>query len=252
MSQTLLNRTTATKENALTTEERDEFLSELRIGRLASQREDGWPHVTPIWYVWDDGRFVLTLGKSRRHLVNIARGRLLRAREAGRGPGGGTRDHDKGRAALPAGRRTRPGAGRAAVVRGTRRGADRAGALACLGSRQGLGLDADLDALRRGAEHVCAPVLRDHAPQQREPARACPERVRRQPHVPRRDRLDPVALQLRLLAVPHAEVQRQAVEELEQLVVLPAALRLAAELRLLLRDEGVDIALDLRGPREPE
>jgi PPOX class probable F420-dependent enzyme len=73
MSQTLLNRTTATKENALTTGERDEFLSELRIGRLASQREDGWPHVTPIWYVWDGDRFVLTLGKSRRHLANIAR-----------------------------------------------------------------------------------------------------------------------------------------------------------------------------------
>jgi nitroimidazol reductase NimA-like FMN-containing flavoprotein (pyridoxamine 5'-phosphate oxidase superfamily) len=73
MSQTLLNRTTATKENALTTKERDEFLTELRIGRLASQREDGWPHLTPIWYVWEDDRFVLTLGKSRRHLANIAR-----------------------------------------------------------------------------------------------------------------------------------------------------------------------------------
>jgi len=72
MSQTLLNRTTATKENALSVEERDAFLSELRIGRLASNREDGWAHVTPIWYVWDEGRFVLSLGKSRRHLTNIA------------------------------------------------------------------------------------------------------------------------------------------------------------------------------------
>jgi nitroimidazol reductase NimA-like FMN-containing flavoprotein (pyridoxamine 5'-phosphate oxidase superfamily) len=36
-------------------------------------REDGWPHVTPIWYVWENGRFVLSLGKSRRHLTNIAR-----------------------------------------------------------------------------------------------------------------------------------------------------------------------------------
>ena len=34
MSQTLLNRTTATKENALSVEERDAFLSELRIGRV--------------------------------------------------------------------------------------------------------------------------------------------------------------------------------------------------------------------------
>jgi PPOX class probable F420-dependent enzyme len=73
MASTLLNRTTATKANALSEGEREEFLRELRIGRLATQREDGWSHVTPIWYVWDGGRFVLSLGKSRRHLRNIAR-----------------------------------------------------------------------------------------------------------------------------------------------------------------------------------
>jgi PPOX class probable F420-dependent enzyme len=73
MADTLMNRTTATKNNALTTEERDEFLRDLRIGRLASNREDGWAHVTPIWYVWDGERFSLSLGKSRRHLRNIAR-----------------------------------------------------------------------------------------------------------------------------------------------------------------------------------
>jgi PPOX class probable F420-dependent enzyme len=75
MTNTLLNRTTATKENALTDEERNAFLAEKRIGRLATQRADGWPHVTPIWYVWEDGRFFLTLGKSRRHLRNIAANR---------------------------------------------------------------------------------------------------------------------------------------------------------------------------------
>lgn len=72
MTSTLLNRTTATKENALSDEERDAFLAEKRIGRLATKRTDGWPHVTPIWYAWEDGRFLLTLGKSRRHLRNIA------------------------------------------------------------------------------------------------------------------------------------------------------------------------------------
>lgn len=72
MSQELLNRTTATKDNAFTDAEREAFLLDLRIGRLATMRDDGWPHVTPIWYVWDDGRFVLSLGKSRRHLANIA------------------------------------------------------------------------------------------------------------------------------------------------------------------------------------
>jgi PPOX class probable F420-dependent enzyme len=72
MTSTLLNRTTATRENALTEAERDAFLAEKRVGRLATQRADGWPHVTPIWYAWEGGRFLLTLGNSRRHLRNIA------------------------------------------------------------------------------------------------------------------------------------------------------------------------------------
>jgi PPOX class probable F420-dependent enzyme len=69
----LLNRTTATRENALSDEERDAFLAEKRVGRLASNRNDGWSHVTPIWYVWEGGRFFLSLGNSRRHLRNVAR-----------------------------------------------------------------------------------------------------------------------------------------------------------------------------------
>jgi PPOX class probable F420-dependent enzyme len=71
MTSTLLNRTTATKENALTEDERDAFLADKRVGRLATQRADGWPHVTPIWYLWEEGRFLLTLGNSRRHLRNM-------------------------------------------------------------------------------------------------------------------------------------------------------------------------------------
>jgi len=50
-----------------------EFLGRERVMNVATAGQDGWPHVTPIWYVWDDGRFVLSLGKSRRHLHNIAR-----------------------------------------------------------------------------------------------------------------------------------------------------------------------------------
>src|SRR5215813_11591918 len=71
--QQLLNLTTATKENALTEAERDEFLRRKLVGRLGTNRGDGWWHVTPIWYLWEDGRFYHTLGNSRRHLKNIRR-----------------------------------------------------------------------------------------------------------------------------------------------------------------------------------
>jgi PPOX class probable F420-dependent enzyme len=69
----LLDLTTATRRNALTVEEREEFLSRKLVARLATQREDGWPHVTPIWYVWEGGRFHLSLGNSRTHLANLRR-----------------------------------------------------------------------------------------------------------------------------------------------------------------------------------
>jgi PPOX class probable F420-dependent enzyme len=67
----LLDLTTATRRNALTPEEREEFLLRKLVGRLATLRPDGWPHVTPIWYVWEAGRFNLSLGNSRKHLANI-------------------------------------------------------------------------------------------------------------------------------------------------------------------------------------
>ena len=75
MTSTLLNRTTATKANALHRGgARRRSSTDVRIGRLATMREDGWPHVTPIWYVWDGAAAsCLSLGKSRRHLRNIAR-----------------------------------------------------------------------------------------------------------------------------------------------------------------------------------
>ena|SRR5262245_20313814 len=69
----LLNLTTATKENALTAAEREEFLRRRLVGRLATNRDDGWWHVTPIWYVWEDGHFYLSLGNTRRHLKNLRR-----------------------------------------------------------------------------------------------------------------------------------------------------------------------------------
>ena len=71
MTRELLNLTTATKDNALTDAERDEFLERKLVGRLGTNRGDGWWHVTPIWYMWEGGQFFLSLGNSRRHLANM-------------------------------------------------------------------------------------------------------------------------------------------------------------------------------------
>ncbi len=65
------SKSTATKENAMTEVEVDAFLAKRQGGHVATNRGDGWWHVTPIWYLWEGGRFYLTLGAGRRHIRNI-------------------------------------------------------------------------------------------------------------------------------------------------------------------------------------
>lgn len=57
----------------MTEEERDAFLRQQRVLRLATVDEEGWPHVVPLWYVWQDGRFWVN------NLLRSKRTRLLRA-----------------------------------------------------------------------------------------------------------------------------------------------------------------------------
>jgi nitroimidazol reductase NimA-like FMN-containing flavoprotein (pyridoxamine 5'-phosphate oxidase superfamily) len=71
MSRNPRSKSTATKENALDRRELDEFLAIKQDGRLGTNRGDAWWHVTPIWYLWEDGRFFHTLGAGRRHLRNL-------------------------------------------------------------------------------------------------------------------------------------------------------------------------------------
>jgi PPOX class probable F420-dependent enzyme len=73
MSKNPRSKSTATKENALDQAEIDDLLAIKQDGRLATNRGDGWWHLTPIWYVWEDGRFYHTLGAGRRHLRNLRR-----------------------------------------------------------------------------------------------------------------------------------------------------------------------------------
>lgn len=65
------SKSTATKENALTSQEIDDFLALRQDARMATNRGDGWWHLTPIWYFWDGEAFLHTLGAGRTHLKNL-------------------------------------------------------------------------------------------------------------------------------------------------------------------------------------
>ncbi len=67
------NKSTATPENALSQGEIDEYLNRRLLARMATLRADGYPHLTPIWFVWEGGKFKHTLGADRVHLTNLAR-----------------------------------------------------------------------------------------------------------------------------------------------------------------------------------
>ncbi len=66
------SKTTATPENALTAQEIDDRLAASTLARLASYREDGAIHLTPIWFDWNGTEFRLTLGAGRIHLKNLS------------------------------------------------------------------------------------------------------------------------------------------------------------------------------------
>ncbi len=48
-----------------------ELLNRDAVARLATVDADGYPHVTPIWFIWVDGAFYLTSYTGRPHLRRI-------------------------------------------------------------------------------------------------------------------------------------------------------------------------------------
>jgi PPOX class probable F420-dependent enzyme len=50
-----------------------EFLQGPWLMRLATISSDGFPHVTPVWYVYEDGRIFTSTEKDRVKFRNIAR-----------------------------------------------------------------------------------------------------------------------------------------------------------------------------------
>lgn len=72
-AESLLDYTTATAANALRPDARHAFLEQRHDGRLGTVRADGWPHVTPIWFLWESPVLLFSLGASRLHLDNLRR-----------------------------------------------------------------------------------------------------------------------------------------------------------------------------------
>ena len=59
---------------AMTKEEIDSFLNEKLISRFTSIRPDGYPHTTPLWYVWDGEALWFVIGdgaRPRQHVRNL-------------------------------------------------------------------------------------------------------------------------------------------------------------------------------------
>jgi PPOX class probable F420-dependent enzyme len=61
---------------AMSKEEIDNFLRQKLVARLTSIRPDGYPHTTPLWYVWDGEVLWFILGageRPRQHIRNLRR-----------------------------------------------------------------------------------------------------------------------------------------------------------------------------------
>ena len=66
-----LDSTTTTEANRMSPAERDAFLKEAHIGRLATNRPDGFPHLSPVWPVWDGQVIRFALSENRVHTRNL-------------------------------------------------------------------------------------------------------------------------------------------------------------------------------------
>jgi PPOX class probable F420-dependent enzyme len=66
-------RWTASPSNRMSSDELERFVAEPRVGCLATNRADGFPHLSPIWFLYESGVVFLELAQSRIHLANLRR-----------------------------------------------------------------------------------------------------------------------------------------------------------------------------------
>lgn len=48
-----------------------DFLSERNIARMATIRPDNSPHVTPVWYLWENNQLLISVGRDSVKARNI-------------------------------------------------------------------------------------------------------------------------------------------------------------------------------------
>lgn len=57
----------------LTSQEIDAYLAGPHVAHFASVREDGTPHISPVWYQWVDGKVTVVSGDSAVKTRNVRR-----------------------------------------------------------------------------------------------------------------------------------------------------------------------------------
>ena len=57
----------------LTPQEIDAYLAGPHVAHFASIREDGSPHVSPVWYQWEDGKVTVVSGDAAVKTRNVRR-----------------------------------------------------------------------------------------------------------------------------------------------------------------------------------
>ena len=57
----------------LTSQEIDAYLAGPHVAHFASIREDGSPHVSPVWYQWEDGKVIVVSGDAAVKTRNVRR-----------------------------------------------------------------------------------------------------------------------------------------------------------------------------------
>jgi PPOX class probable F420-dependent enzyme len=61
----------------MTSEHRNFLIEQVRTAKLATVREDGRPHVTPVWFVLDGDTLVFTTWHTSVKAINIGRDRRV-------------------------------------------------------------------------------------------------------------------------------------------------------------------------------